>query len=244
MNAIEKGLAELLREAYASGDCPPAESWLELQAGNVDAAQAQWLEAHVASCNACAAERALCAAFTADGDDDVAEDDLDFVVKRLAAQRHSSDNVVPMVARRRRLVQPLLALATAAALVLAVLPVIGPMLWDAPVLPPPEAGTVVRGTHITALEPTGGLSALPQALRWEPHSGAARYRATIRTVDDAILWQNTVPPSDSVEIPVSALEQMHAAVVYTWQVEALDERGNRIAASTPESFRVLPGEQR
>ena len=63
----------------------------------------------------------------------------------------------------------------------------------------------------------------------------------LKAVDDAVLWQETVTvPSARLTEDVAA--GLHPAVLYHWSVEALDERGARLAASEPVRFLVRPGE--
>ena len=47
----------------------------------------------------------------------------------------------------------------------------------------------------------------------------------------------TVP---SARLPEGVASGLHPAVVYRWSVEALDERGARLAASEPVPFQVRP----
>jgi hypothetical protein len=54
-----------LRAAYPGPDCPPPERWLLAADGSLDPAEAAVLDAHAASCPACAAERDLAAVFAA-----------------------------------------------------------------------------------------------------------------------------------------------------------------------------------
>jgi hypothetical protein len=80
---------------------------------------------------------------------------------------------------------------------------------------------------------------MPREFRWEGVEGARSYRVTLRAVDDTVLWQETVTVP-SARLPEDVARGLHPAVLYRWSVEALDERGARLAASEPVGFQVRP----
>ncbi len=236
-------LTQLLRKAWPSSTCPPADRWLEVLEHRLDGSEAERLNAHADTCPACASERKLCAAFFADAEDAAASnEDVDFVVERLRATRAAAkDNVVPLPQNRWRVAQPLLGLAAAAALVLAILPLVGPLFTGGPELPDRGESSLVRGSTVALVSPVGDLRGPPEEFRWQRVENASRYRVIVREVDDNILWQQTVAPTDRLAVPGELAERLFAAVVYTWQVEAINDAGDRIAASEPTAFRLLPG---
>ncbi|MEL7450120.1 MAG: hypothetical protein AAFN78_12980, partial [Pseudomonadota bacterium] len=184
--------------------------------------------------------RKLCATFFADADS--AGDDVDFVVERLRATNPiGQNNVVSLPQSRWRIAQPLLGLAAAATLVLAILPLVGPLFTAGPALPDREESSLVRGSTVTIISPVGDLRSPPLEFRWQANEHASRYRVIVREVDDNVLWQQTVEATDSLAVPGELAERLFAAVVYTWQVEAINDAGARVAASEPTAFRLLPG---
>lgn len=110
---------------------------------------------------------------------------------------------------------------------------------QAPPLPDPGAGEVYRGGQVRPLGPSGEISEMPAEFRWEGVQGARSYRVTLLAVDDAVLWQETVT-APSARLPEDVASRLHPAVLYRWSVEALDERGARLAASEPVRFLVRP----
>jgi hypothetical protein len=58
-------------------------------------------------------------------------------------------------------------------------------------------------------------------------------------VDDTVLSEYTVT-NPYVELPKGLLTQLHPAVTYFWEVEALDSSEARLAWSDRVEFRVKP----
>lgn len=134
------------------------------------------------------------------------------------------------------------AWAAAAALALAL--VGGTAVWNLTSGPPPlpEAPTsgVVRGGSIALSEPLGEVLDLPSSFRWSEAEGAREYRIRLRTVDGSTLWEGTsAVPSASLSQEVANL--LERAVVYYWQVWALDGEGRVLARSPEERFLLKPG---
>lgn len=250
-----------LRAAYAAEEagCPPPEAFLEAEMEALSADERRALEAHAASCPACAAERDLARMFDAAPEEaDVRPEDLAYVVSRLEAEPPvrstppAPANVTPFPGPRRteapaasatpaspalRRSRALLRFAAAALLVLGGL--IGYRAFQSPepALPPPELNGTMRSGEIETLGPAGEVAEMPEALQWVPKAGAAFYRVRITTVDDTVLWEGTAlaPPA---RLPAEVAERLHRAVLYTWTVEALDSSGARLAASEPVRFKV------
>jgi len=89
------------------------------------------------------------------------------------------------------------------------------------------------------ISPSGDVGEIPVELRWTPREGARLYRVRLSAVDDAVLWEGTVP-APPARLPAEVAGKLHRAVSYTWTVEALDASGARIAASEPARFRARP----
>jgi hypothetical protein len=113
---------------------------------------------------------------------------------------------------------------------------------QAPPLPEPGPGEVMRGAEIHALQPAGEFPEVPREFRWAVTGGASSYRVTLRAVNDTVLWQETVT-APSARLPEEVARGLHPAVLYFWTVEALNERNERLAASEPVRFMVRPPEE-
>lgn len=233
-------LSDSLHSAWsAETGCPPPEDWLRLETGKTTPEERRRLEEHAACCPACASEREMARLF-AEAPERAGDEDVDFVVKKLEALNLPSQPI-PLAFPSRR--GP--ALAWAARLAALIVLAIGIALFfragQAPPLRDPGAGEVYRGGHVRPIGPSGEISAMPGEFRWEGIEGARSYRVTLRAVDDAVLWQETVTVP-SARLPEDVARGLHPAVLYRWSVEALDERGARLAASEQVRFLVRPGE--
>lgn len=248
---MSKTLDAWLRAAYADEEagCPPPEAYLPAEAGGLSPEERRALDEHAARCPACAAERDLAQLFDAAPEGaDVRPEDLHFVVSRLeetSPVRKALPKVVPFPGPRRE------AAATpapswsrsfvrfAAAAVLVVAAGLGYRAFQAPDLPPPEVGEVVRGGEVEAVSPVGEVAEIPGELRWVPRDGAASYRVRLTAVDGEVLWEGTTlaPP---LRLPAEVAGRLHRAVVYTWTVEALGPAGERLASSGPVPFKAKP----
>jgi hypothetical protein len=239
--------------------CPTPEDWLRLETGEVTAEERRRLEEHAARCPACASEREMARLFAeapAIGEENtVRDEDVDYVVAKLEAldlprQPIPLAKVGPIPPHphplpraggegvRRRPVA-VWAARLAALIVLALGVGLFFRAGQAPPLPDPGAGEVYRGAHLRPIGPSGEISEMPREFRWEDVEGARSYRVTLRAVDDAVLWQETVT-APSARLPEGVARGLHPAVLYRWSVEALDERGARLAASEPVRFLVRP----
>lgn len=232
-------LSDSLRSAWDG--CPPPEDWLRLETGEATPEERRRLEEHAARCPACSAEREMARLF-AEAPDGVQDEDVGYVVSKLEALNLPAQPVPLAFPSRRR---P--ALVWAARLAAVVVLALGVALLfragQAPPLPDPGTGEVYRGGQVRPIGPSGEISAMPREFRWEDVEGARSYRVTLRAVDDAVLWQETVTAA-SARLPEDVARGLHPAVLYRWSVEALDGRGARLAASDLVGFRVEPLEAR
>lgn len=223
-------LSDSLQSAWSG--CPPPEDWLRLETGEAAPEERRRLEEHAARCPACASEREMARLFAAAPGQD---EDVDYVVAKLEAM-NLPGQPVPLAFPGRR--PALVWVARLAALIVLAL---GVALFfragQAPPLPDPGAGEVYRGGHLRPLGPSGEISEMPREFRWEGVEGARSYRVTLRAVDDTVLWQETAT-APSARLPEDVAGGLHPAVLYRWSVEALDERGARLAASEPVRFLV------
>ena len=231
-------LSDSLHSAWSTETgCPSPEDWLRLETGETAPAERRRLEEHAARCPACASEREMARLF-AEAPDGARDEDVDFIVAKLEALNLPEQKVPLAFPSRRR---PALAWAArlAALLVLALGVALFFRAGQAPPLPDRGAGEVYRGVHLRPIGPTGEISKMPRQFRWEGVEGARSYRVTLRAVDDTVLWQETVTVP-SARLPEDVAGGLHPAVLYRWSVEALDERGARLAASEPVRFLVRP----
>lgn len=228
-------LSDSLHSAWDG--CPPPEDWLRLETGEATAEERRRLEEHAARCPACASEREMARLF-AEAPETGQDEDVDYVVAKLEALNLPA-RPVPLAFPSRRRPAVVWAARLAAVLVLALGVALFFRAGQAPPLPDPGAGEVYRGVQVRPIGPSGEISQMPGEFRWEGVQGARSYRVILRAVDDAVLWQETVT-APSARLPEDVARGLHPAVLYRWSVEALDERGARLAASEPVRFLVRP----
>lgn len=229
-------LSDSLRSAWSpETGCPSPEDWLRLETGEATAEERRTLEEHAARCPACASEREMARLFAEAPEEN---EDVDYVVAKLEALK-LPQQPIPLAFPNRRRPALVWAARLAALIVLAIGVALFFRAGQAPPLPDPGAGEVYRGGHLRPLGPSGEISERPREFRWEGVDGARSYRVTLRAVDDAVLWQETVT-APSARLPEDVARGLHPAVLYRWSVEALDERGARLAASEPVRFLVRP----
>jgi hypothetical protein len=232
-------LSRLLTQAWPGPDCPPPEAYLP-DADLSDAERAR-VESHARTCPGCAAERALARSFDKDA---ASDEDADAIVRKLRASAPWRQHLASVSTlgqaraggRTRRRLSFGLPLAMAAGVLLAVgavFQLIGP---SAPPIGAPGTGMILRGSEIETVAPAGDVAQAPDALSWREVPDAASYRVSILGVDGDTLWTGTAAGSPAV-LPDAALTAMHPAVLYRWQVEAMNTNGTRIAWSKPTPFR-------
>jgi hypothetical protein len=159
---------------------------------------------------------------------------------RLPEATRPAQPTEPTMAPPRRRSRFLPAMGLAAAAMLALVFGLLFQMRSAPPLPEPGgSGAVMRGTGLAAVAPVGEIGSIPSELVWEEIAEARSYRWRLLSVDGAVVWEETAAGSP-VRLPRALVRSLHPAVAYTWTVEALDARGDRIAASSPARFRVRP----
>jgi hypothetical protein len=236
--SLSESLRSALRSAMSSdGDCPSPEEYLRLEAGEVSPDERRRLEEHAARCQACAAERELARIFHEGPGEGESQEDLDFVVQRLESLRlHETPRPLEFRPRRRPAI-----VRWAGSLAALVALAVGLSLFvqsrQAPPLPEPGRGEVLRGAEIHDLRPSGEFPEVPREFRWAAVEGAASYRVTLRAVDETVLWQESAT-EPFLRLPEEVSRGLHPTVLYAWTVEALNERGERLAASEPVRFTV------
>ncbi|MEO0423977.1 MAG: hypothetical protein AAF184_16685 [Pseudomonadota bacterium] len=242
--AEEQLIADALRQAYGEGSpCPPPELFLEED--SLSDAQRRDLAAHVSACPACAAERELALAFTDPEDDvDASSDEVEDVLAKLRERREEHTGAAELRARRRWFTSsaPAVPLALAASVLLAAVVVIGGGGLRTPSAPPelPDfTQSPLRGARVELLAPEGQLFAVPNDFTWREVAQATAYRVSVLAVDDSVLWSQEVTGSP-LPLPVALREQLHPAVRYRWQVEALGPSNAVAAASALAEFRIDP----
>lgn len=225
-------LSESLREAMSSQDCPSPEDYLRLESGEATPEEARRLLEHAERCPACAAERDMARVFHAGPEPG---EDVDFVVERLESLRlHETPRPLELRPRRKAVARWVGSLAALLALA------VGLSVYTAQKAPPlPERGRaeVFRGAEIQDLQPSGEFPEVPRQFRWSAIEGATSYRVTLRAVDETVLWEESVT-QPSARLPEEVARGLYPAVLYAWTVEALNERGERLAASEPVRFTV------
>ena len=130
-------------------------------------------------------------------------------------------------------------LAAAAMLIVAVTGGILLTQHRAPSLPAGPVDSIARSGELTLLEPVGTLERMPSTFSWESVDGAVSYRVLLLAVDDTVLFERTTQDA-SIELPDSTAATLHAAVTYTWLVEAFDAGGAQVARSQPTRFEIRP----
>jgi hypothetical protein len=240
----EQAIEDWLRRAYSPGvDCPPPETYLDDSLKRLSTEEKERVFEHAARCPACAVERELAQVYDASPDEmQASRADVDFVVSRLSSPLSEEGNVVSLEGARPR-PKPRPAgrwgWAAAAVFVLAVVGTITMLRTPAPSLPTRTVDPVMRGGRVEVTAPVGTLDAMPQTLSWKETRGAAIYRVRVLMVDDTVLSEYTVT-NPYVELPEGLLTQLHPAVTYFWEVEALDSSEARLAWSDRVEFRVKP----
>jgi anti-sigma factor RsiW len=232
---------ELLARALARGpECPPLERLAELVHGQVDAAERAALEAHAASCPACAAELELARAFDPAATDAAEAADIDRVAAALDG-RGGSARVLAFPGRRERRTRSAASPAwtrwAAAALVLLGIGFAFQATRQA--LPPevlgPIDGDVVRGSELEPIAPIGEVAVVPAELAFGTVAGAARYRVELLDVAGKSLWSADVAaPPAPLDEPARALLRSRAS--YGWRAVALAADGAELARTVVVEF--------
>lgn len=235
---------ELLARALSRGpECPPLERLAELVHGEVAAAERAALEAHAATCPACAAELELARAFDPAAADAGEAAAIEGVVAVLAG-RDTAGRVLEFRGPRERragaAASPTWMRWAAAALMVLGLGVALQTVRRAlpPELTGPVDGDVVRGGELSVIAPVGEVAAVPGELVFDSATGAARYRVELVDVAGATLWSAEVAASPArLDAAARALLRPHAT--YAWRVVALAADGAELTRTAPVEF-ILP----
>ncbi len=253
--------AERLRGAFATG-CPAPELFLDAEWVRLPAVERARIEAHAATCPACAAERDLAALWDLPTDaGDLPAGEIAYVVGRIEealAEAPATRNVVPFpvgrtgaraelgkpaqlqTARRPSRSLGLLGLALAAVLALGIGLSIELRQRELPELPAPIGGPLTyRGSTVLLRGPEGELEAAPAEFDWALVEGATSYRVRISDPLGEEIWSTTANAAP-LALPVTVRAKLQTAVVYAWTVEAFDAKGNRLAGAEPLRFRIAP----
>jgi hypothetical protein len=107
----------------------------------------------------------------------------------------------------------------------------------APELPARSGGGMLRSSVIETVTPGGRLKAMPSRFAWQPVESAASYVVTLYEVDDSVLFRTTVESSE-LALPADVASDLHDAVRYRWDVEALDATGAVVGRSQRVEFEL------
>jgi hypothetical protein len=101
----------------------------------------------------------------------------------------------------------------------------------------PGSGNVVRGTlsaTLKAIEPSGAISGVPHAFRWQSSSEAELYRVHLFTDEGMWLWTSAPVSSTEVAWP-SSIEPRSGG--YLWRVDGIRD-GATVTGSPMLPFRI------
>jgi putative zinc finger protein len=101
-----------------------------------------------------------------------------------------------------------------------------------------RGGVVLRSQEIAIVNPRGDMQAAPAELRWQPVAGAVSYSVQITEVDHTVVWSGESKETN-LAIPAEVRSRMVAQKPFLWQVTALNARGDKMAESQQERFRVV-----
>jgi len=243
-------LESWLREAYAipRPDCPPRDLIHRLAIQKLEAEQCEQVQEHVSECRECRAEYDLASVWESNATDDFDESEVADIVTRLehASPVRADERRPRATARAHGLTRfndrfgwrsgapawRLLAGATA----LLVLTVVS---WPRPPVLPTAHDSAPRGSAVRIFSPQDDIGVAPSRFVWDRHSLAAEYRLQLLSVDDSVLWEGVTVDS-SLNLPATVGARLEPMVRYIWKVDALNEAGDPIAASEPQSFRIVP----
>lgn len=232
---------DLLR---GEGDCLAPEQ-LELLLGvGGDAAVRQRFQIHVSGCAACAAELDLIRGFLRSAVEPGEEKDLAWVVSRVTNPAITPPRAPAKISwwsawtsfsplSKVAVTFASLLLIVAGAIRLRELRVGQDAVRD-------HGGVeVMRSTEVALAAPKGDLSTVPSKLSWSPVDSAARYEAVVEEVDGTVLWKGE-SATPEIALPGTLQSQVLPKKTLVWHVTAYNSRGERIAESQRERFRLLP----
>lgn len=101
------------------------------------------------------------------------------------------------------------------------------------------AAEIPASAAIEPLAPIGPIGELPQELRWHPYAGSNLYKVALRGVDENVLWRGETRTS-RIDLPQEVGLELRPALAYYWSVEAMSDRGEKLAAAPKVRFRFVP----
>jgi hypothetical protein len=211
------------RELGGSRDCVP----LDRLRSELTPSELQ----HVASCPRCQAELRLQEEFlqSVPGADEAV---VQQIAATLASRRRSSQ-----VQQRHWTTSPWLRIA-ALVMIVAGIGYVVRQNRDRPVAQDTASSDAgYRSATIQIVAPKDDVRSVPSALEWAGVAGAVRYDATIREVDDTVLW-TTSTTSPRAELPASVKDKLVPGKTVTWDVVARDGQGRELARTAVQRFRV------
>lgn len=114
----------------------------------------------------------------------------------------------------------------------------GPETPGAPANGTPAAESPASAV-IEPLAPIGPIGELPQELRWHPFAGSNLYKVALRGVDENVLWRGETRTS-RIDLPQEVGRELRPALAYYWSVEAMSDRGEKLAVAPKVRFRFVP----
>lgn len=227
----------------------PSEAWREslartaacLDPEQFEAGLSAAQKAHLDGCARCQAEKALWESFALAKASDSEALPVQWIVaetKRRLAPPEPERGWLTRVFAGSLFAKPWLAGAVTACLVAGV----GFYATQPKVAEPGETGNgpiVYRSGVVELAGPAGDLPAAPTLLRWRPVAGAASYEVQILEVDREVLWKSE-STRDQIGVPAQVRSRLTAGKTVLWQVTAKDAKGNPVASSPSERFRVKP----
>ena len=192
---------------------------------------------HLASCARCQAELKIIGQFFSAETTQEEEKHVNWIVKRLERKP-----VARVPGWRSWFTLPRLSAVSLAVASLLVVVSLRMTMHEAPVVDESGIGySNFRSGVVKVNTPSGDVANAPQLFAWEAVPGAARYHVTLMEVDQNIVWSAEIN-TFSIAIPEAIRVKIVPAKTLLWQVAAIDASGKAIASSSPERFRVAPGE--
>lgn len=207
------------------------------------------VEGHLSSCPRCQSELAMLRSFqTAEPVQDEGAA-VGWIVARLQRQQQQLAGTAAVKAPREQLswwsgllsFRPRIAILAGAAVLIALFAVrMAQRSTQEPDLRADagRGGAVLRSQEIAIVNPSGDLQAPPSEFRWQPVAGAVSYSIQITEVDHTVVWSGESKETN-LAIPAEVRSRMVAQKPFLWQVTAFNARGDKMAASQQQRFRVV-----
>jgi hypothetical protein len=233
-----KTLQDWLESAYEEqADCPPPESWLEVELEPLSSQEIRRLDSHVESCPRCAVERELAQCFDSN-EMDLSQNEIRDLVRKLDEQEPFPVVEFPQEASTHRPAWPV-RLALAATVVLAVGLAFQLTRRQPPTLPDAPQIEATRSATMDLRRPIGDIEAAPEEMVWNNFEGADRYQLVLTGVDRSILWE-TSALDVRLAVPSEIQRKFFPGATYIWHVEAVDSDGIVVGRSASREFTIAP----